>query len=151
MRDDMHKVIVERPRLGHALPSDKTGRRLSANQIAEAFAAPEDYDSGPRRAPSSRRDKQLNEYLRPLERFLQRQVGRPWSKVYSEISARIDRRSAIGLHVMQHVTDFIAVNAIRENGVVYEIRHGSRWPVRGLYVDPVTRLVRQVRRATRRR
>jgi hypothetical protein len=145
MREDMQKVIVERPRRGHSLPSYKTGRRLNAGQIARAAAEPEDYDSGPRRASSSRRDKELNEYLRPLERYLEKQVGRPWSKVYSEISARIDRRNAIGLHVLQHVPDIIALHVEKKDGVLYDLRWGMRFRVRGLYVDPVTGIVRRAK------
>ena len=41
--------------------------------------------------------------MKPLERFLEKSVGRNWNKVYSEIRERIDPRRAIGLHVLQHL------------------------------------------------
>jgi hypothetical protein len=43
---------------------------------------------GLRRAQSLRGDrKQMNESLGPLRRYLERQVGRPWNKVYAENNA----------------------------------------------------------------
>ncbi len=144
MRSDMHKVIVERPRLIHGgLRNKKTALRLTRNQRAQAVDAGEDYDSGPPRASSARHQKGLNENLAPLRRYLMRQAGRPWDKVYSEICRTIDTRSAVGLHVLQHVGDFVATSTFIDGGVVFE-----RWwrslvrPVTGLYVHPVTGLLR---------
>jgi len=151
MRSDMHKVIVERPRmLRSAWKNKKTARRLNADECAQALRGAEDYDSGPARASSARYEKELNENLAPLRRYLARQVGRPWDKVYSEICKTIDTRSAIGLHVLQHVEDFIAVKTKIENGVVYQ---WSRWPwscPRDLYVHPVSGLIRRVQRRKQR-
>jgi hypothetical protein len=143
MRSDMHKVIVERPRLGSALPSQKTALRFSSTKIGAAVDAAEDYDSGPRRASSARRDKGLNENLAPLRRYLMGQIGRPWRKIYGEIRQSIDARSAIGLHVLQHLEDFVTVHTALENGVVVGARRWSRnGPVSGLYVHPMSGLLR---------
>src|SRR5579863_7981919 len=107
MRSDMHKVIVERPRLLRARwENKKTALRLTKQQSAQAMDAADDYDSGPRRAPSRRHEKWLNENLAPLRRYLMRQVGRPWDKVYGEIRKTIDTRSAAGLHVLQHLEGY---------------------------------------------
>ena len=154
MRSDMHKVIVERPRLLRSTWTNrKTALRLDANRSAQALDAGDDFDGGPHRASSSRHQKWLNENLAPLKRYLQKQVGRPWDKVYSEISQTIDKRSAVGLHVLQHVEDFVSVNAFVENGVVYEYDwgRGGALPVRGLYVHPVTRLLRSTKPVRRMR
>jgi len=137
MRSDMHKVIVERPRmLRSKWKNRKTALRLSPSQRAQAITDAEDYDSGHTRASSARHEKHLNENLAPLKRYLRAQVGRPWDKVYSEICRTIDTRSAIGLHVLQHVEDFIAVDTYIENGQVLE--RNRRWfmRARGLYVHP---------------
>jgi hypothetical protein len=107
MREDMQKLIVERPRLGSARTNYKSGKRLGPSEIRVALAENEDYDSGPRRASSSRRNKWLNENLAPLRRYLHSQIGRPWNKVFSEIRQNLDTRSAIGLHAMQHLYQFI--------------------------------------------
>ena len=147
MRSDMHKVIVERPRmLRSKWKNRKTALRLSPSQRAQAITDAEDYDSGHTRASSARHEKHLNENLAPLKRYLRAQVGRPWDKVYSEICRTIDTRSAIGLHVLQHVEDFIAVDTYIENGQVLE--RNRRWfmRARGLYVHPVTGIVRLAKR-----
>lgn len=142
MRFDMHKVIVERPRGGRsrALP-EKTGLRL---RPVDAVAQGEDYDSGAGRPQHPRRDKSFNEHLSPLRRYLEGQVNRPWAKVYSEICGGIDRRSVIGQHVLGHVVDFVTVETrISKDGKIYTYgRWGGRDTVRGLYVHPVTGLLR---------
>lgn len=148
MRSDMHKVIVERPRLLRARwTNKKTALRLTNQQSAQAADAPEDYDSGPHRASSRRHEKWLNENLAPLRRYLMRQVGRPWDKVYGEMRKTIDTRSAIGLHVLQHLEDYVATDTFIKDGVVCEWqRRGGAAPVSGLYVHPKTGLLRFARR-----
>lgn len=147
MRSDMHKVIVERPRrLGSSWKNRKTALRLSASQRAQAIGEAEDYDGGQARASSARHEKELNENLAPLKRYLMAQVGRPWDKVYSEICRTIDTRSAIGLHVLQHVDGFIALDTFMQDGKVYERGWCSVMQVRGLYVHPVTGIIRLPKR-----
>jgi hypothetical protein len=147
MRSDMHKVIVERPRrLGSTWKNRKTARRLSESERRQALENDEDYDSGPQRASSARHDKWLNENLAPLRRYLMRQLGRPWDKVYSEICRTIDTRSAIGLHVLQDIEQFITLDAFMEDGVVCERNWGYVRAVTGLYVHPVTGLIRLAKR-----
>jgi hypothetical protein len=147
MRSDMHKVIVERPRiLRSKWKNRKTALRLSESQRAQAIGDAEDYDGGSPRASSARHQKHLNENLAPLQRYLMRQVGRPWEKVYSEICRTIDTRSAVGLHVLQHVDGFISLDTFIENGRVYERRCCRVEEVRGLYVHPVTRIIRIAKR-----
>jgi hypothetical protein len=53
--------------------------------------------------------KSLNENLAPLRRYLARQVGRPWSKVYSEISENLRVTNAVQQHVRDHLKDFVAI------------------------------------------
>jgi hypothetical protein len=147
MRSDMHKVIVERPRmLRSKWKNRKTALRLSASERAQAIGEAEDYDSGQPRASSARHEKHLNENLAPLKRYLMAQVGRPWDKVYSEICRTIDTRSAIGLHVLQHVEGFIALDTFIQDGKVYERGWCSAGEVHGLYVHPVTGIIRRAKR-----
>src|SRR5580704_2883348 len=149
MRSDMHKVIVERPRmLRSKWKNRKTALRLSETQRAQAIGDAEDYDSGRSRASSARHEKYLNENLAPLKRYLIGQAGRPWDKVYSEICRIIDTRSAIGLYVLQHVEDFIAVDTFIENGKVCERKWRCAMEVHGLYVHPVTGIIRLAKRRT---
>ncbi len=115
MRHDMYKVIVERPRRGGGYRSE--------------MPAPEDLEESPRQEGLRKRHrsrKWLNENLRPLERFLQSQVGRPWNKVYSEICSGIDRRNTVQQHIHQHLQDFVAMKVIMIDG---ELRANRRWRV----------------------
>jgi len=146
MRPDMNKILVERPRiLRAAWNNKKTSERLSLDRCGEAMTSPEDFDSGPRRASSARHSKPLNENLAPLKRYLQKQVGRPWRKIYGEVLAAVDTRSAIGLHVMQHVDDFVAQEVEFFDRVPHYRWRGHAIPVRGLYVHPKTGLLREHR------
>jgi hypothetical protein len=148
MRSDMHKVIVERPRLlRRRWKNKKTALRLTNQQNVQAMDAPEDYDSGPERASSRRHEKWLNENLAPLRRYLMRQVGRPWDKVNGEIRKTIDTRSAIGLHVLQHLDGYVTTDAFLKDGVVCEWhRRGGAEPVSGLFVHPKSGLLRFAKR-----
>jgi hypothetical protein len=100
MRDDMFKVIVERPRRIHSNAYKGDGR---------AFRNREDGPSrlGMNKGYDDR--KGLNENLAPLKRFLERQVNRPWDKVYKEIRAAIDARSTVKQHILQHLDNFVAI------------------------------------------
>lgn len=132
--------------------TERTALRLNESQMAEAYAHPDAYDSGPRRPPIARRDKHFNEHLGPLRNFLEGQVGRPWNKVYSEIRRTIDTRSVIGRHVLQHLEDFVATDALIENGRLVKVhRWGGVFPVDGLYVHPVTGILRRTKPRSRNR
>jgi len=145
MRSDMQKIIVERPRYGSTMRNHKSARRLAPGQVGLAMEVGGDYDGGPSRASSARRDKWLNENLAPLRRYLQKQIGRPWDKVFSEIRATLDTRSAIGLHVMQHLEDFVETKTLMIRGTVYARRWAQLVPAEGLYVHPVTGLIRYIK------
>lgn len=145
MRSDMAKVVTERPRRGHANPSKKTGKRLSKDEF-------DNDDHGSSRAPVSRRrqygwnSKEFTDVLGPLRGYLRKQVGRPWNKVFSELSQFLDKRSITGQHIFDHVKWEIILNVrIGDNGVVYEYpaRYGTLSSLGNgtLYVHPVTGLV----------
>jgi hypothetical protein len=145
MRADMAKVIVERPR-GGGWGADKGYQRRLRRYS----------DDPPRRevikARWNRGSKILNEHLGPLRRYLDRQVGRPWDKVFSEICAHISRNSAVQDHVRDHVAQYVAVHVILVDGVPYsgdgdrnygrplEHLRFRRW-----YVCPLTGLLRRIK------
>ncbi|MEL7111795.1 MAG: hypothetical protein AAGK93_02495 [Pseudomonadota bacterium] len=142
MREDMFKVIVERPRWGsrHGVRSklrhDKvpdrkhaTGRRMVLE--GEGWT------------------KCLNENLAPLKRYLNKQVGRPWNKVYSEISEHLDTGSTVKQHVRDHLTDFIMVDVtVARDGSFMASNHSGapkapdQWWAK-LYVDPKDGLIKR--------
>lgn len=142
MRKDMAKVIVERPRHnsqhGHFTP----GR-------ARALTDDDDAPLRARVKPTRQeKTKNLNEHLGPLKRYLEGQVGRPWDKVYSEISAHLKATNPVQQHVRDHLDDFVAVKTRMENGRVMS-QHKYLGPVpldqewRRFYVHPRTGLLRK--------
>jgi hypothetical protein len=130
----MYKVIVERPRKGKGV--DPPVARLR------------DHLDGPSRLGMrfGYGGRALNENLAPLRRFLQRQIGRPWNKVFSEIAACIDRRNTVQQHIYQHLDDIIATQVEWRDGELINLKGGWRVIQRSLrqklYVDPRTGLIR---------
>lgn len=131
MREDMARVIAERPRVKPF--SNREGRRQKLEDLPT--------HEGMRRARSWRGErKQLNENLAPLHRYLEKQVGRPWDKVYSEIAAHLRVDSAVQQHVRDHLRDFVAITARRNIRNWRSSYRGGLWWQK-LYVDPVTGLL----------
>jgi hypothetical protein len=112
MRKDMSKVIVERPRVGSRGVRMHPGRTRA---VVDDDGAPL-----PVREPAGRerRTKHLNENLSPLKRYLARQVGRPWNKVYAEISEHLKATSTVQQHVRDHLQDFVASTTRMADGKV---------------------------------
>jgi hypothetical protein len=137
MREDMYKVIVERPRRG------KDGY-ANAKRLRDDWDGP--MHLGTRAGYAGR---SLNENLAPLRRYLHAQIGRPWNKVFSEICAGIDRRNTVQQHIHQHIGDFIAIHVDVRDGQLVDIGDQRRGFLRSdpavyqeLYVDPRTGLIR---------
>jgi hypothetical protein len=131
MREDMAQVIVERPRIKPY--SNRKGRCPDLENLSA--------HEGMRRGRALRRDrKELNENLAPLRRYLAKQVGRPWDKIYSEIAAHLRVDSAVQQHVRDHLRGFVAITPRRNiNRWRSSLRSGLWW--QPFYVDPVTGLL----------
>ena len=137
----MAKVVTERPRRGHANPSRKWGRRLARHEY-------DAEDHGRMRAPIARHHqygwnaKDFSDLLGPLRRYLRKQVGRPWNKVWSEISRTLDNRSLSGQHIFDHIRWEVTQHAsLGADGRLYDHRWSRPTPVSGLYVHPKTGLL----------
>jgi hypothetical protein len=139
VRSDMHKVIVERARLG--------GRVRGKGRKGDLESLPS--REGMRR-PHVRAgvEKALNENLGPLERYLRKQVGRPWDSVYNDVSKRLRATSAVQQHVRHHLKDLVDLHVeIGPRGAVYSAPHrrfgAGRFSLRpgNLYVHPRTGLL----------
>jgi hypothetical protein len=142
MREDMFKVIVERPRWG--------SRHAPKTKLRYDKAPGRKRATGRRMAlESSGWTKHLNENLAPLKRYLGKQVGRPWDKVYSEISQHLDTGSTVKQHVRDHLTDFILTNVtVARDGSFMASNHWGQpmapehwWSE--LYVDPNDGLIKR--------
>jgi hypothetical protein len=152
MRADMAKVIVERPRKKGCAWNKPKGYQRRLRRCGE--------DGPPARegikACWRGGTKYLNEHLGPLRRYLDKQVGRPWDMVFSEICAHIDRSSAVQDHVRDHVEQYVTRHVILIDGVPCSGEggrgHGKPlqlvrwWP---WYVCPRTGLLRRVKKVPR--
>lgn len=148
MREDMAQIVIERPRYGSAARYHEVRlrgiARLDLDRLADLPRS-----EGMRRPHVDR--KSQSDLLGPLRKFLVRQVGRPWNKVYSEIRERISPNSTIQLHILGHLNDLIETKtALGADGRV--CRRGSNIFGRGLslderpgqlYVHPVTGIIRR--------
>lgn len=134
MREDMAKVIVERPRVKCGVPKGYKGR-LQRTPLGE------EWKRESIKYASRRNAKYLNENLAPLRRFLRSRCGRPWDKVYGEICERINRNSAVQLHIWQHLVEFVHMKTTEVGGEVRDSKGKRLW--REFYVHPRTRLLRR--------
>lgn len=142
MRSDMHEALIERPR---CRLRRKTHR---GNKPRLHEWAGEDSFGGNYR-PKRHRTKYFHDLISPLRRWLQAQAGRPWDKVWSELSASIDARTTVGQHLLDHVRREVTLHCdydLKQRCAVERLRpnHRTQQPhvVTGLYVDPRNGLLR---------
>lgn len=148
MRDDMFKVIVERPRWGRA-GAMRTKLRYDRQPDRK-------HVTGKRMALEQRGwTKGLNENLAPLRRYLRKQVGRPWDKVYSEICQTLDTGSTVKQHVREHIEDFVLTKVrIDAYGQFFaatwydQPEPPQHWRA-DMYVDPRDGLLKETRKLLR--
>ena len=142
MRKDMAKVIVERSRRG-----GDGGRSVPLKGYLKNVPLEDRPTKEGMRRPYGWSRKELNENLKPLKRYLRRQVGRPWNDVYSEISQHLRPTNAVQQHVRDHVRSEVELHARVIDGVVYDQpRWGTPVKLRGgdLYVHPETGILCEV-------
>ena len=145
MRPDLFHLIVERPRF---TKPQRAGSHYPRGHLRGLFER--DLEGAPAKLGIGfpHAEKHLNENLAPLRRWLIRQVGRPWAKVRSEIRAVVDPRSAVKLHVLQHLADFVVEHVEIVDGAPHGRVWGrsapivARWRGTPLWVCPRTGLLR---------
>jgi len=148
MRDDMDKIITERVRHG----AGRT-RRDPARGSKDYDNLPH-YESTRRHHNVNHTAKEFSDNLAPLKRYFDKQVGRPWSKVYAEIAQGIDTRKTTSAHILQHVDQFVASNCVpcelteSVTGYVYHSEHYGRWAVgeNQIMVDPSDGILKRAKR-----
>lgn len=146
MRPDMSKILIERPRYAHAA---RYPRALVANRTRDDEGGPTKERMGGFYA-----EKTFDDHLGPLRRFLTSRIGRPWSKVKSEICAQLRVTSTVQRHVMQHVRDYVWERTwIDEDGEIWGAdRYGAPsrpvvWSRPGFFVHPRSGLLLPMPRA----
>lgn len=143
MREDMFKVIVERPRWG--------SRHATKSKLRYDKCEGRSRVTGRRLASEAGYTKSLNENLAPLKRYLHKQVGRRWDDVFSEICQHLDTGSTVKMHVREHLDDFVDHHVRRKSD-------GELWTSQGwggetklidqwveLYVDPDDGVIKETR------
>lgn len=150
MRQDMAKVIVERPRYGSRLPSRKKGYRK--------FEQSTPVEDLPKNEPMlgrwKGRQRMLNEHLGPMRRFLRSNIGRPWNKVHQELCEFVSFDNAVQAHVLSHVYDYVQRHVIirdRQIIAVRQWRYRTEMRPGEMYICPNTGLLRQVKKNKSRR
>jgi hypothetical protein len=71
--------------------------------------------------------KWFGENLRPLERWLRSNVGRPWDAVYSEICEVLPADSVVKKHVRDHLGDFVLTITHEVDGRLWGQREWGDW------------------------
>ncbi len=88
--------------------------------------------------------KSFGENLAPLVRWLKKQVGRPWDRVYGEMKKSCPSTGAVNTHIYTHVWDYVELNVVMLDGKPHasngtgpiESREGSTYKC--MYVNPST-------------
>lgn len=141
MREDMNKVIVERPRVGHRRSFKEVRRDKDFNGPVPLFK-----ESMRVRYVITWVNKTFNENLNPLWRYLGKQVGRKWDDVYSEIRKTFNHNKTINDHIMIHVRQEVCTKVIEVNGKLCDANityggYNELYPQQ-LYVDGAGVLLR---------
>lgn len=110
MRPDMNKVITERARVGARLKQRKGSKRKDSKIPLE---------EKPKRAPlcyKNDKTKEFSDVLGPLRGYVFKQIGRPFSKVKSEISKVLRATGVSGSHAQDHLWQMLVTKVIIIDG-----------------------------------
>jgi len=151
MRRDMKHIIIDTGR--HDDSWEQTSRknggrgRVRVSDVLDDDGECLEYDEPSRGKMSrGRGSKTLGDRTRPLYRWLRKQVGRPWDKIWSEVAEVSKGMGIRGVHLREHVEQYVLVRAYVEDGKLYDAE--SPYPSfvyrpKGrLYVCPKTKLLR---------
>lgn len=122
MRDDMNKVVIERPRYGGKGGSRKTYEKASLPREKRSFKGV-DVDLRPKRESMRKKHrvngdaKEFSDLLGPLEGYLFSKVGEPWNDVWSDICKVLKGGSLQAAHIKGHVKQM--VGGIPHSGETY--------------------------------
>ena len=141
MRHDMQKVVGDTRRSGGHLKFPKHRRDGSRDvedlPTRESMGCRHVRDWGTSKGGTAYRSA-------PLRRWLNAQVGRPWSKVLSELSARFTRTTSSGRDAFSTLDWYVEKDVfISEEGVpmMKQAWGGRQSSVSGLYVHPESGLL----------
>ena len=143
-------MLVERPRAGWRVKL----KRARLKKLGLADALPARMGALKSHKVGGSESKGQRDHFAPLRRYLARQVGRPWRKVYAEICEHADGRSTMGDHVRLHVEHFVAQPTIGRDGEwlwrgrpFHRVAPSPRHLWQPLYVDPRDGILKRVKKA----
>lgn len=134
MRSDMQSVIIERPRVGGYKPSRP---QLVIRDDLDEMGGPRKESMWAEIRRQGNNFKEQTDVIGPLRRYLHKQVGRPWNKIFSEIKEHANGR--MGQHLLVHVDGEVERPVLTAGGLL----NMYGWPYRpeGLWVNPRTGLL----------
>ncbi len=99
--------------------------------------------------------KHFNDNLEPMMRFLNSKVGKNWNKVHSELCTQLSKKTVPGLHVFNHLYDFVFEKTITEGNKIFHIKFSryeelvsrEKWPK--FYVNKKTGQLMKVKNTKR--
>jgi len=80
--------------------------------------------------------KYFNDNLEPMKRFLNSRVGKNWNKVHGSLCNQLSKKTVPGLHVFNHLYDFVYEKTFAEGKKIFYTRFGQyqelisteKWP-----------------------
>jgi hypothetical protein len=107
VRDDMDKVLTERPRRGHGNRHHEWRRRNKGRPREKRYFKGVLDDCSPKRESMKVRygydRKDFSDLLGPLYSYLGKQCGRPWSKVWSDVCSSMKGNGVSQRHIKGHL------------------------------------------------
>lgn len=143
MRKDMGKIITEKPRGGSGARNAKTAMSIKWQGHDGDYDIPQKQSSSRHRIHGYNA-KEFTDVLGPLYRYLDKQVGRPWNKVHSELCEVLDKRKLTHAHVFTHIDSYVEKDVYKGVDGKWHSRPyggliGDRYG--GLYVHPKSGLI----------
>jgi hypothetical protein len=152
MREDISKVVTERPRAGGGIKTPKGSKKEFQDTLWED--QPKREKIRQKWTKNYTETKDFTNVLGPLYGYLLKQVGRPWDKVYSEIRKQLKPTSMQNIHILGHIDDIVETNVIMKGKVPCHAEGGRFYgdPIGSfsrryetLYVDPNTGILRRLK------
>jgi len=144
MRPDLKQVVTERPRSGGGFKTPKGSKREWQRHEIEDYPKREKI----RAKWHYMGAKQFTDVLGPLYGYLLKQVGRPWDKVYSEITQNLPKGTTQNDHIYTHIWQFVERDVIIVDGeACYKGHRIHGVPIRTsgrytqMYINPDTGLL----------
>jgi hypothetical protein len=154
MREDMEKVVTERPRAGMRYKAPKGLKKQYEKEIRNECESHREKIR--QKWQSGYEGKQFTDVLGPIYGYILKQVGRRWDDVYSEICKNLPNNSLNTSHVRGHIKDFVEIQVMMIDGVPYDTKGVSRvsnygrWPF-AFYVHPETNILCKLKQEQSRR